>query len=301
MKSSLVQSIIRLARNIILADIQGSLGGQERRGMDFEIKYTEEQKAFRATVRAWLEEYAPRDLNIPLDGRPLDQRAQAEIKRFRVKLGERGWLAPSWPREMGGGGLSLALEEVFREELQRLNLPSIGNNPRWIPAMMIWGTPEQKQFYIPPAVRGETITWQLFTEAESGTDLAAIQTLAVRDGSDWIINGHKDFITGRFDPDMFWTLAVTDSLRPQQLNLGVFMVDARLPGIAIRDQNLLVGSERHVFLDNVRVFGECLIGGPYQGWEIARTVLESERGGFPVERADSATVQSVAQYLSEQG
>ena len=268
--------------------------------MDFSNNYTPEQDVFRIHVRSWLRENVPSGINIPNDGRPLDITSQSAIKEFRMKLGRMGWLAPSWPTGMGGAGLSESLELVFREELMDLNLPSIGNNPRWIPAMIAWGTTEQKERYILPAVRGETITWQLFTEAESGTDLAAIQTFAVRKDDKWVINGHKDFITGRFDPDLFFTLAVTDLTRPQHINLGIFMVDARLPGITIVDQNLLVGSERHVALDSVEISDNCRIGGVYQGWEIAQTVLEGEREGLPLGPEDSATVHSIMRYLSDQ-
>lgn len=268
--------------------------------MDFEIHYTEEQQQFRASLRAWLEDNTPKDLDIPIDGRPLDRETQDRVKEFRCKLGAKGWLAPSWPREWGGGDLSPALEAVFREELRRLGLPSIGNDQRWIPAMMVWGTPEQKQLYVPPALRGETITWQLFTEADTGSDLAATKTQAIRDGDYWLIRGQKDFITGRFDPDYLWTLAVTDVTRPQRYNLGVFIIDANLPGITIRTQNLLLGSERHVFLD-VRVPADSLVGDPFQGWEIAQTTLESERGGHIFRGTEEATIQSVLQYLREQG
>ena len=268
--------------------------------MDFEIHYTEEQHLFRTSLRAWLEDNVPSDLDIPLDGRPLDRETQDILKEFRCKLGSQGWLAPSWPREWGGADLSPELEEIFREELRRLNLPSIGSDQRWLPAMMVWGTPEQKQRYVPPALRGETITWQLFAEAETGNDLAATKTQAIRDGDHWLIRGQKDFITGRFDPDYLWTLAMTDVTRPQKLNLGIFMIDARLPGITIKTQSLLLGSERHVFLD-VRVPADTLVGDPFQGWEITQTTLETERGGRMFRGSEEATIESVLQYLREQG
>ncbi|MBF8268116.1 MAG: hypothetical protein HW388_1624 [Dehalococcoidia bacterium] len=270
--------------------------------MDFEIHYTEEQQLFRAALRDWLEWHAPRNLNIPRDGRPLDPEAQEKLKEFRRKLGANGWLAPSWPREYGGGGLGPPLETVLREELRRLALPSVGDAPRWLSAMMVWGTPEQRLRYVPPALRGETISWQMFNEPDAGTDLASLRTQAVRDGSDWLITGEKSFITGRFDPDLLCTLAVTDPTRPPRLNLGIFMVDAHLPGITIRTQALLMGSERHVEMDNVRVPGNCLLGDPFAGWEIAQTILEGERGGFDSRLVDDGgTIKSVLQYLREQG
>lgn len=269
--------------------------------MDFEFHYTEEQEQFRALLQAWLEDNAPTDLEVSMDGRPLDRETQDRLREFRLKLGAKGWLAPSWPSQWGGADLSPALDAVFREELAQLNLPSIGSNPRWIPAMLVWGTPEQKQRYVPPALRGEIITWQMFSESESGSDLSSMKTQAVRDGNSWVISGHKDFITGRIDPDYLCTVVVTDPERPQRLNLGVFMIDARLPGISIVTQDLLLGSERHVFLDGVRVPANCLIGSPFQGWEIVQTILEGEQGGQGVRSTEEATIQSVLEYLRGQG
>ena len=269
--------------------------------MDFDVHYTAEQEFFRAMLRAWLEEHAPRDLRVSREKGPLDNETQDKIKEFRLKLGANGWLAPSWPQEYGGGGLGPDLEVVLQEELRQLDLPSVGDNPRWIPAMMVWGTPEQKRRYVAPALRGETITWNLFTEPDAGADLAGVKSQAVRDGNDWVITGEKAFITGRFDPDVMCTLAVTDPTRPSRLNMGIFMVDAHLPGIIIKAQQLLMGSERLVTLDNVRVPADCLIGDPYAGWEIVQTILEGERGGYGFRIAEEGVVESVLQYLREQG
>ena len=146
----------------------------------------------------------------------------------------------------------------------------MGDNSRWIPAMMAWGTEEQKRRYVLPALRGETITWQAFNEPRSGSDLAAIRTRAVREGDEYVISGEKAFITGRFDPDYMWTLAVTDPDRPPRLNLGILMVDAKSPGVSIVTKRMLAGSERTVVMDNVRAHKDCLVGLPTQGWKSPR-------------------------------
>ena len=268
--------------------------------MDFEIKDTKTQKAFRTVVRAWLDEHAPRDLDIPSDGSPLKSDTQERVKEFQCKLGSQGWLAPTWPKEYGGGGLGPTLGIVIQEEMQHLDLPPMGDNHAWIPAVMVWGTEEQKRRYIPPALRGETITWQVFNEPQVGSDLASVRTQAVQDGSSYLIAGEKAFITGRFDPDYLWTLAVTDPDRPKRMNLGLFMVDAHLPGITIKTQRLLMGSERRVYLDQVRIPADCLVGLPYQGWEITQNILEGERGGFAFRIAEDGTVESIQEYLKEE-
>lgn len=268
--------------------------------MDFHTGYTTDQQAFRAVLRSWLDQHAPTGLEVPPDGRPLDQATQERVKAFRRLLGSKGWLAPTFPREIGGGGLTPQLAIVVQEELGRLTLPSMGDSHRWIPAMMVWGTEEQVRRYVPPALRGETITWQAFNEPGSGSDLAGVSTRAIREGDGYRISGQKAFITGRFDPDYLWTLAVTDRNRPRRMNLGIFMVDARLPGIATRTQRLLMGSERQVYLDDVAVPADCLVGSPYQGWEIAQTILEGERGGMAFRTGDAGTVESVQQFLREE-
>ena len=268
--------------------------------MDFQTGYSEQQQAFRAVVRSWMEAHAPRDLDVPADGSPIAADAQERIKAFRLALGGQGWLAPTYPKEIGGGGLTSALAAVVVEEMRRLELPSMGDNSRWIPAMMVWGTNEQRRRYLIPALRGETITWQLFNEPGSGSDLAAVQARATRDGDGFILSGEKSFITGRFDPDYLWTLVVTDPDRPRRMNLGLMMVDAGLPGIVVKTQRLLMGSERRVYLNDVRVPGDCLVGGPFQGWEIAQTILEGERGGFAFRVTEEGTMESINQFLQEE-
>ncbi len=268
--------------------------------MDFTHPYSKDQQAFRVAVRSWLEHNAPTGLRIPPDGRPLDEETQRVVKDFRRQLGAQGWLAPSWPREYGGGAMSSAFEAIIMEEIQRIDLPSMGDNNRWIPAMMVWGTEEQKRRYITPALKGETITWQAFNEPDSGSDLAGIRTTAVLEDGQYHVNGRKHYITGRFDPDYLWTLAVTDPDRPRRLNLGVFMVDARSPGIRIETQRLLMGSERRVYLEDVVIPEDCLVGLPYQGWEIAQTILEGERGGYTLRGDENETAESIERFLREE-
>ena len=268
--------------------------------MDFRSSYTEEQQAFRAAARAWLIEHFPRDLNAPLDGGPLDSENQARVRDFRLKLGEKGWLAPSWPKEFGGGGLSAGFDMVLMEEMRNLPLPSMGDNNRWVPAMMVWGTEEQKRRFIPPCLRGETITWQCFNEPESGSDFAAVNTRAEPVQGGWRINGEKAFITGRFDPDYLITLANTAPDRPRRANLGVFMVKADCSGLQIRTMRLLIGSERRVRFEDVFVPDDCRVGPPYQGWEIAMSVIEAERGGVAFRVSEDGAIESIYQYLRDQ-
>ena len=151
-----------------------------------------------------------------------------------------------------------------------------------------------------PSLRGETITWQAFNEPQSGSDLASVQTQAVLQGREYVVAGEKSFITGRFDPDYLWTLVVTDADRPRWMNLGILMVDAYLPGIGIKEHRMLMGSERRLNFDQVRVPSDCLVGAPFQGWEIAQSILEGERGGYGFRAGDDETVEDVHRFLREQ-
>jgi alkylation response protein AidB-like acyl-CoA dehydrogenase len=268
--------------------------------VDFDTHYTAEQEALRVQVRGWLDQMAPKGLDIPLDRSPLTHETQQQLRRFLRDLGAKGWLAPSWPKEIGGGGMDKSFEVVIREEINSLNLPSVSEAYRWIPSMMVWGTQEQRLEYVLPALRGEIITCQAFSEPNAGTHLASIKTKAVQDREEYVISGVKGFVTGSFDPDYLWTLAVTNENRPLHFNLGIFMINAHLPGVTLKTQRLLMGSERIVYLNEVRVRKNCLIGTPYVGWEIAQTMLEQERGGFSSHANHSGTIESVMQYLREE-
>ncbi len=212
--------------------------------MDFSMGYSPDQEAFRIATRTWLAEHAPTGLKVPPDGGPLNAETQEIVKAFRRLLGEKGWLAPSWPKEVGGGGLSRAFDLIIMQEMRELELPSMGDNTRWIPAMMVWGSEAQKERFVVPCLRGLTITWQAFNEPDSGSDFATVHTRAVPEEGGWRINGSKAFITGRFDPDTMVTLAVTDPDRPRRMNLGVFLVDANLPGIEIKTMRMLMVGAR---------------------------------------------------------
>ena len=152
---------------------------------------------------------------------------------------------------------------------------------------MVWGTDEQKDFFLPPIFKGLVRTWQLLSEPEAGSDLANVKTTAVKDGDDYIINGQKVFVGSSLGCDYMWTLTVTDTEAKRHENLGWFMIDATLPGITVQPMDLLIsggesgagsGVKNTVYFDNVRVPAFNLIGGHNQGWKVATTHLELEHG-----------------------
>jgi alkylation response protein AidB-like acyl-CoA dehydrogenase len=260
--------------------------------MNFEVTYTEEQERFRAEVRAWFE------VNLPpeLAQRPRD--AEENYRQYLLRralgrrLAERGWLYPLAPTQYGGGGLSVDEAIILEEEADRLNLslpPYYDSGGRLGSAsILVWGTEEQKEAFLPPIYRGEVRTWQLLTEPGAGSDLAGVKTTALRAGDEYVINGQKIFVGSDNGADRIWMIAVTDPRGARHENVSWFMIDANLPGITIQPMDLMgTGGERGtdsnqkqtVYFDDVRVPAFALIGGENNGWKVASTHLELEHGG----------------------
>jgi len=248
--------------------------------MDFEIPYTDEQEEFRKEVGTWLEQNGPK-MEIP-EELMMGPEHIAEFNAWRERLGKKGWLAPTWPKELGGGGLTPAHAVVIREEVSRRGFPQAGDLGLSLgaPAMMIHGTDEQKQRFIPPILKGEVGTWQVFTEPEAGSDLASLRTRGVRDGDVYVVNGSKQFVGSPRKPDFLYTLVNTNPDAPRHENISAFLIPAKLAGITIAPMDLIGGGgKQFVFFDNVRVPTDCLIGQEGKGWNIANTTLELEHGG----------------------
>jgi alkylation response protein AidB-like acyl-CoA dehydrogenase len=271
--------------------------------MDFEITYTPQQEQFRAEVRGWL------DLNVSFElanfadmhRLPLDQYLQQ--RELGRKLGERGWLFPTAPAAYGGGDLSLDQAVILAEELDRFNLalPPYYDSGGVLGGMsiLVWGTPEQKAYFLPKIYRGEIRTWQLLTEPEAGSDLANVKSVAVRDGDDYVISGQKVFVGSEHGADYHWTLVCTDPSGVRHKNLSWFMVDATSPGISAQPMYLLGDTEKSaVFFDQVRVPAFNLIGGENNGWAVATTHLDMEHG-FRSDRVFSLTVEKMWDALLE--
>ena len=253
--------------------------------MDFEPAYTPEQRAFRAEVRAWLDERVPR-----VEGDPDSDENYARYRQLGRELGARGWLRPTAPREYGGGGLSVDHAIVLAEEMDRrdLTIPPYYDSGGSLggASILVWGSEEQKRRLLPPIFRGETVTWQLLTGPEAGSDLASTETDAVRDGDEYVINGTKMYIGGSHGADWFWTIVRTDRDGERHRNLSWFMIPSDLPGIRVERMRLLSdgregigrGYKNTIYFDDVRVPAANLVGGEHNGWKVASTHLELEHG-----------------------
>ena len=247
---------------------------------------TPEQEAFRKEVRTWMEEHVPKVFG--------DRDSDENYPKFRQlgrELGAKGWLRATAPVEYGGGGLPLEKATVIIEELGRYDLgatPYYDSGGRYGGAsILVWGTEEQKQRYLPPIFSGELVTWQLLTAPEAGSDLASTTTEAVRDGDEYVLNGEKIFIGGSHGCDMMWTIARTGPKNERHKNLSWFMIPTNTPGVTIRPMDLLGdggegiggGNKNTIYFENARVPASALVGGENNGWQVASTHLELEHGG----------------------
>ncbi len=259
--------------------------------MDFEVTYTAEQQAFRREVRAWLEANVTASMTrtptSPEDGYARYQ----ELRALGRKLGDKGWLFPRAPMQYGGGGLDVDHSIILEEEVDRfdLSLPPYYDSGGRLGAatILVWGTEEQKQAFLPPIYSGRVRTWQLLTEPGAGSDLAGVTMPAIRAGDEYVLNGQKIFVGSDNGCDRIWMIACTNPGGKRHENLSWFMIDATLPGITVQPMELMgTGGEggtdsvqkNTVFFDDVRVPAFALVGGENHGWKAATTHLELEHG-----------------------
>ncbi|MBI2872735.1 MAG: acyl-CoA dehydrogenase family protein [Chloroflexi bacterium] len=240
-----------------------------------EFRFTIEQEAFRQEVRQFLRER--------WEPVPFPERNHVEISPKEQQLvrqvAEKGWLAMGWPVEYGGQGRSFLDQFIWQEELgyagawfpdTALNL--IG------PTLIRVGTEEQKRDYLPPILKGEIEFALGYTEPTGGSDLAALQTRAVEDGDDYVINGQKMFTSAAHYATHIWLLARTDPTQPKHRGLSVFIVPMQTEGVLVRPLwTIGNGRTNEVFFDNVRVSKRQLIGEKNRGWYHVAMALDFER------------------------
>ena len=237
-------------------------------------------EAFRAQVREFFEANYPHELRF------LPRRLRwAECKDWYLTLSRKGWIAPGWPKEHGGMGLSPAKQLIMLEETERIG---IGRMPdqgitQVGQTIMRYGTEAQKKKYLPPIIAGEHVWCQGYSEPNSGSDLASLRTSAVRDGDDWVINGSKIWTSMSMDATHMYVLVRTDPNAPKkQEGISFMLLDMQTPGITLRPIRNIAGHEEfaQVFFDNVRTPADSLVGELNKGWTIAKTLLGFERLGI---------------------
>ena len=236
---------------------------------------------FRARARAWLAANAPRRGSGDDDGES-GQTTIADQRAFQAKLYDAGFAGITWPTEYGGQGLTGAEQIIWSQEARDYDLPNgaffIGIS---MPGntLVELGTEEQKKRYLPPMLRGEEIWCQLFSEPGAGSDVASLQTSAVRDGDEWVLSGQKVWTSGAQFSDYGAILARTDASKPKHNGISMFVVDMHAPGVTVRPLKVATGHSpfNEVFFDNVRVPADALIGEENKGWDAAVVMLRHER------------------------
>src|SRR5579863_7799257 len=250
--------------------------------MDF--NYSDEDEAFRQELRAWLAVNAPHDQIQSLAGgfEQDEDDFRRKLSWFR-KLAAAGWTCVDWPTEFGGRGLSLLRTVIYHEELQRVNapMPFIGSGPSLIgPTLMQWGTDEQKRRFVPKIITGEEVWCQGYSEPNSGSDLASLQTRAIEEGDYFRINGQKIWTSQAQYADWAFVLCRTDPEAPKHRGISYILVDMKTPGITVRPLLQMTGARgfNEVFSDDVRVPRKNLVGEKNNGWQVAIATLMFERG-----------------------
>lgn len=244
---------------------------------------------FRAETRAWLEANCPAECRGPVksdEDRVWGGRNAVfptpEHKTWLDKMGARGWTAPEWPTEYGGGGLSREEAKVLGSEMRRIGAQApLASFGVWMlgPALLAFGTEEQKQRFLPEIVRGEIRWCQGYSEPGAGSDLASIQTRAEDRGDHWIVNGQKVWTSYADKADWIFCLVRTDPEAPKHLGISFVLFDMATKGVSTRPITLISGKSPfcETFFDDVRVEKANLVGTLNRGWDVAKALLAHER------------------------
>jgi alkylation response protein AidB-like acyl-CoA dehydrogenase len=248
--------------------------------MNFDL--TETEQRFRNNLRQWLQEHLPTGWGETVF-EPVDlQDKIAFLKDWTRQLHAAGYAGLSWPKAYGGAGATLMEQVIFNEEVARCKAPTPYNSIALGmvgPTLIEVGTEEQKQRYLAKMLTCEEIWCQGYSEPGSGSDLASLQTRAVQDGDDFVINGQKVWTSYAHDAAFCFLLARTDTEVPKHKGLSCFIVDMHSPGVTTRPLKQITGEAEfnEVFFDNVRVPRQNLVGELNNGWLVGIGLLMHER------------------------
>jgi len=244
---------------------------------------------FRRETRAWLEENCPESMRTPereerdayWGGRNPEMK-HPDQKLWADRMGARGWTAPEWPAQYGGGGLDRERAGILREEMQRIGartpLRSFGISMLG-PALLRYGSEEQKREHLPAIVRGEIRWCQGYSEPDAGSDLASLRTRAEDKGDHYLVNGQKVWTSYADKADWIFCLVRTDDTGSKHEGISFLLFDMASRGVSTRPIRLISGASPfcETFFDDVKVPGENLVGEEGKGWEIAKYLLTHER------------------------
>lgn len=242
------------------------------------IDLTEDQKSLREQLRTYFDNLMTPEVKAQVRG----MEGGAKYRELVRQIGKDGWLGVGWPQEYGGGGRTMVEQMIFLEEQRRSGAPfpfvtvsTVG------PALMEYGSDEQKAEFLPKILQGECHFSIGYSEPNAGTDLANLSTTAVADGDDFVINGTKMFTSGATDTDYIWLAARTDPDAPRHKGITMFIVPANSEGFSAAPIHTLSGSATAMtYYENVRVPKESIVGGLNGGWKLITSQLNHERVGL---------------------
>ena len=267
-----------------------------------EFRLRTEDEAFRQEVRTFLKQELPKDWIGFMDDSGSPEEVELEL-HMRKRLISKNWLALAWPKKYGGYGADVLKQLVMSEEMAYHRAP--GRDGQGIgligPCIMIHGTEEQKTEHLGKIARGEVVWCQGFSEPGSGSDLASLQTRAVADGDDYVINGSKIWTTLAHKSNWIHILTRTDSNAPKHKGISYFLLDMKTPGIEIRPLINMAGSHgfNQVFFTDVRVPKRNMLGDANRGWYVATTTLDFERSMIGVSAGMRRTMDDAMEALRQ--
>ena len=258
-----------------------------------------EQTAFRTEVRSFLHERMPQRYREqiakgqdtswvrgwPYDIRSDDEELRAAARTWTAELAERGWVAPHWPKEYGGAGLTIMEHFIFNQELAEADSPVVGGIQAVQmlgPTLIVHGSEEQKREHLPRILSGEVVWAQGYSEPGAGSDLAGLQTRAVRDGDDYVINGQKIWTSEAQIADWVFVLVRTDPDAPKHRGISFVLAPTSTPGFSVRPlENMAWGHGfNELFFEDARIPVRNRVGEENRGWYVGMTLLDFERSGI---------------------
>ena len=263
--------------------------------MDF--GWNAEEQKFRERVRAFVTENW--DGADPEAGEGDEEAGWQRTRAYQKVLAKHGWLTMAWPKEYGGQDASYMEQMMFAEESALVGAP--GGQGLVGPTLMIHGSEEQKREHLPKIANAETEWCQGYSEPGAGSDLASLQTRAVRDGDDYVINGQKIWTSGAHHADWIHVLTRTDPDAPKHRGISYFMLDMRTPGITVRPLEQMHGAHgfNETFFEDVRVPATNIIGEENRGWYVATTTLDFERSGVGRAAAVVRAFDALFDYVAD--
>ena len=265
-----------------------------------EFQFTPDQEEFRTEVQDFIaDSWTPP----PADSRPGDDASHTADSAYEAKLAENGWLTMAWPEEYGGLGASHMQQLIFREESAYRGAPGSGGQGVTMvgPCLMVHGSEEQKLEHLPKIAKGEVNWAQGFSEPGSGSDLASLQTRAVKDGDDFVINGQKIWTSGAHHSDWIHVLTRTDPDAPKHRGISYFLLDMKTPGVEVRPLINMLGDHEfnEVYFTDVRVPASNMMGEQNRGWYVATTLLDFERSGVAWSANARRQVEGLTEYARD--